>query len=492
MAVPAWPDYAPITSSIEISAAPNVARTEFDDGAVRQARRVATPVTRVAVEAEVLGRRLPELRAWAAAHADRYFRMRMPSLGTVGMRVVGGVGGITYEQVARAPGRARWRVRMTLEDAQGTAQGAPFFAAAVAREVVLASKAVPTDLVLPAALGGAGSVRYSIAPPLPQGLVVDATTRRVTGTPAEAVPQATHMWTATDAYGRAASTELPFAVAFRAHKNGADLSLTAGVSVRLLWPFVTYLPSAWYTPADHTALDYVEITAAGQAALSIGVLTPPTALRADLLARLRFRAQLFQRPERAVPLDAGGGGGGPDHGAGRRGDRHRDPDRPLDLGRRRMTATRYRRAGVELAPTERVVTALEVRHPDVPEPVRVAHDTAALEVEGESYIPLAFRARLAADVEGRAPAAEIAIDNVGRVLMRWVTAAQGGSGATVRVMQVLVPAAGVASVEWEVTADVLGVRADQRQVVVRLGYDPLLTRPAVVLRYDPQTAPGLF
>ena len=157
-----------------------------------------------------------------------------------------------------------------------------------------------------------------------------------------------------------------------------------------------------------------------------------------------------------------------------------------------MTATRYRRAGVELAPTERVVTALEVRHPDVPEPVRVAHDTAALEVEGESFIPLAFQARLAADVEGRAPAAEIAIDNVGRVLMRWVTAAQGGSGATVRVMQVLVPAAGAASVEWEVTADVLGVRADQRQVVVRLGYDPLLTRPAVVLRYDPQTAPGLF
>ena len=107
MAVPVWPDYAPITSSVEISAAPSVVRTEFDDGAVRQARRSASPVTRVAVEAEVLGRRLPELRAWAAAHADRYFSLRVPSLGTVGMRVVGGVGGITYEQVARAPGRAR-------------------------------------------------------------------------------------------------------------------------------------------------------------------------------------------------------------------------------------------------------------------------------------------------------------------------------------------------------------------------------------------------
>ena len=293
MAVPDWPDYAPITSSIEISAAPNVARTEFDDGAVRQARRVATPVTRVSVEAEVLGRRLPELRAWAAAHADRYFRMRMPSLGTVGMRVVGGVGGITYEQVARAPGRARWRVRMTLEDAQGTAQGAPFFAASVAREVVVASRFFPSDLVLPAAFGGAGSVRYSIAPALPGGLVVDAATRRVTGNPSIASALATYTWTATDAYGRVASTELPFAVAFRAHRYGSSLLALTQSAVRLLWPTTTWLPDSWYGPqlpsSPSTALDYLDLTSAGQVTLSLGPPSPPSPLQTGLLSRLRFR-----------------------------------------------------------------------------------------------------------------------------------------------------------------------------------------------------------
>ena len=158
-----------------------------------------------------------------------------------------------------------------------------------------------------------------------------------------------------------------------------------------------------------------------------------------------------------------------------------------------MTATRYRRAQAELAPLNRVVVALEVRHPEVPEPVRVVHDTEPLILAvDEAYIPLAFHARLAADVEGRAPAAEITIDNIGRTLTRWVDAAQGGTGATVRVMQVLVPAAGAASVEWEVTADVLGVHVTQRRVVVRLGYDPLFQRPAVAVLYDPQTAPGLF
>lgn len=157
-----------------------------------------------------------------------------------------------------------------------------------------------------------------------------------------------------------------------------------------------------------------------------------------------------------------------------------------------MTTTRFRRAQAELAPSERVVTALEVRHPDIEDPVRIVHDTEPLTLDGESFIPLAFRARLAADVEGRVPAAELVMDNVGRSLMRWVDAAQGGAGATVRVMQALVPAAGAATVEWEVTMDVLGVRSDQRHVTVRLGYDPLLGRPAVVPRYDPQTAPGLF
>lgn len=155
-------------------------------------------------------------------------------------------------------------------------------------------------------------------------------------------------------------------------------------------------------------------------------------------------------------------------------------------------SARFERAQAELAPPDVTVMALEVHHPDLPYPARLVHDTAALRIGDAQYVPVAFRARLAADVDGRAPAAEIGVDNVGRDLMRWVDAAQGGTGATVRVMQVLRLEGDAGRVEWEVTTDVLGVRATQREVVIQLGYDPLLTRPAVLLRYDPETAPGLF
>lgn len=155
------------------------------------------------------------------------------------------------------------------------------------------------------------------------------------------------------------------------------------------------------------------------------------------------------------------------------------------------TSARGRRAAAELAPADVIVAALEIRHPALADPIGVVQDTEPLTLGTLSCIPLAFRVRLAPDVDGRAPSAELALDNVGRELMRWVDAAQGGAGATMRVMQVL-RTAEPPRIEWEVTTDVLAVRATQREVVVQLGYDPLLTRPAVLLRYEPHTAPGLF
>ena len=163
-----------------------------------------------------------------------------------------------------------------------------------------------------------------------------------------------------------------------------------------------------------------------------------------------------------------------------------------------MPSQRYARAGRELAPSDVILAALEIRHPDVSTPVRVIADRVERLIETHVYTPVAFRARLVDDVDGRVPSAELAVDNVGRPLMAWIEASQGGRDATVRVMHVL-PGAddagaddGTGAVAWEVTLDVLGVQATQLEVTVRLGYDPLLDRPAVRVRYDPRTAPGLF
>ena len=157
-----------------------------------------------------------------------------------------------------------------------------------------------------------------------------------------------------------------------------------------------------------------------------------------------------------------------------------------------MASPAYRRAVSELDPADVVVHALEIRHPALTDPVRVVADRLGRQIEGHDWIPLAFEARLIDDAEGRAPAAELRVDNVGRPLMRWVEAVQGGSGATVRVMGVRVPAGGAPVVEWEVTVDVHSIRADADSVIVRLGFDPLLSQPAVALRYDPRTAPAMF
>ena len=150
----------------------------------------------------------------------------------------------------------------------------------------------------------------------------------------------------------------------------------------------------------------------------------------------------------------------------------------------------YARTIRESAPERRLLTALEIRHPAVAAPVRVVNDTEERTIEGNRYVALRFDARLADDVEGQAPQAELAIDNVGRALTQWLEAAGGGAGATVRVLQVLdIPDP---PVEWELTMDMAGVQVDAERVTARLGFDPLLGRAAVTLRHDPQTSPGLF
>ena len=142
------------------------------------------------------------------------------------------------------------------------------------------------------------------------------------------------------------------------------------------------------------------------------------------------------------------------------------------------------------SPEAVVLYALEIRHPALSEPVRVVNDGVDHRIEGRRYVALRFAARPADDTQGKAPQAELMIDNIGRELMAWVEAADGGVGATVRMLRVV--AGDSHEPEWEMTFDVARVRADQRHLVVSLGFDPLLDRSAVLLRHDPETSPGLF
>ena len=68
-----------------------------------------------------------------------------------------------------------------------------------------------TAFTLPVATGGDGDLTYALTPALPAGVVRDAATREVSGTPTATLPATAYTWTATDADGDQA--ELTFTAA---------------------------------------------------------------------------------------------------------------------------------------------------------------------------------------------------------------------------------------------------------------------------------------
>jgi hypothetical protein len=133
---------------------------------------------------------------------------------------------------------------------------------------------------------------------------------------------------------------------------------------------------------------------------------------------------------------------------------------------------------------------LEIDHPDFSQPIRVVNDTQDLVSNANTYVGIFFHCKLPDDREGQMPRAELMIDNVGKDLVEPLEASNGGEGATVRIMEVL--RSDPDTIEWEATLDLKSVRFVQMEVTGALGYEDILNRPAVLLAYRPDVAPGLF
>jgi hypothetical protein len=156
----------------------------------------------------------------------------------------------------------------------------------------------------------------------------------------------------------------------------------------------------------------------------------------------------------------------------------------------RAYSAAYKSTLAAVSAPEAPLILMEISHADLAAPVRVVNDTQNIVSNGDTFIAAPFRGVLPDDVEGQLARARIAIDNVGRDLMYWIEASSGGQGAEVRLMQVMRSRPDL--IEWEVTLDLMNVRATMAEVSGELGYENVYMRPAVQLRYDPQTAPGLF
>ena len=151
------------------------------------------------------------------------------------------------------------------------------------------------------------------------------------------------------------------------------------------------------------------------------------------------------------------------------------------------SSAKWQQAARAQDPDSVALLAVEITHPDIPIPARTINDSVEHTIEGNIYVRNRFELRLISDVEGEAPRATLRLDNVGEVLTQWIELSRGGAGAAVRLMQVIDDI-----LEWEITLDSAGAVVDHESAVFTLGFDPLLQRPAVQMRHDPEHSPGLF
>jgi hypothetical protein len=133
---------------------------------------------------------------------------------------------------------------------------------------------------------------------------------------------------------------------------------------------------------------------------------------------------------------------------------------------------------------------LEISHPDLASPIRVAQGNDDVLSNGNLYVGIAFDFEFPDDMDMQLPRATLAIDNVGRELTQWIDASNGGEGAECRVMHV--QRADPDVIEWEITLNLSRLRVKSKTVSGELGYEDLLNAPAVALTYRPDTAPGIF
>lgn len=121
-----WPTYAKIDAGRRLRAGNTVRRTEFEDGAIRQARRyTAAPVHRE-ITSWLLGSTeagtvrsadedLARFRTWAASNAHLPFTFTDETGADISVRVIGGEGGIEYEAEVSEAGARVWRLSLEVE-----------------------------------------------------------------------------------------------------------------------------------------------------------------------------------------------------------------------------------------------------------------------------------------------------------------------------------------------------------------------------------------
>ena len=153
-------------------------------------------------------------------------------------------------------------------------------------------------------------------------------------------------------------------------------------------------------------------------------------------------------------------------------------------------SSEYKSTLAKVSAQEAPILLLEIDHPQLTTPVRVVNDTEDITSNGNLYIACPFRYVLPDDFEGQIPKAKISIDNVGRDLMYWIETSNGGNGSIVTFKQIMRSRPDL--VEAEIEMQLQAVSTTMREITAELGYENLLSKPAVSMAYRPENSPGLF
>jgi hypothetical protein len=136
-----------------------------------------------------------------------------------------------------------------------------------------------------------------------------------------------------------------------------------------------------------------------------------------------------------------------------------------------------------------VLLLLVLEHPAI-DTARLVNDTRDWVIGTTTYVGLPFRFKLPDAISGQAPRAQIEIDNVGNALTAELEKLPLGGAlmATFSIVSRNTPTV----VDWTFQAQLSGVAATVQAVTANVGNDDALRAPAVKVRFDPATSPGLF
>lgn len=137
-----------------------------------------------------------------------------------------------------------------------------------------------------------------------------------------------------------------------------------------------------------------------------------------------------------------------------------------------------------------ILYRLEISGGGLSEPVRLVADTRDLQSEASTWVGLPFSVQMPRHADKETPRAQIVIDNVGRELTADLEAMPPAAElmATISVVHRQTPDV----VDYQFKAPISSVSANPLSVTASMGVADLWRRPAVNVRFDPLTAPGLF